>query len=172
MTNNETTESKKRTRRDIIMPPKQKHKLLLRNLSDGLSTGADGTGILTDGRSSRSTRRTNQLAAGGAVAAGEDVNVAMVEGGTLDIVDEVGEEFGNITAENDRDNYNETKDNDSDEDMEDVDDGSADKTPCARGGRSRNNCTDNNDENEDKDVKEEEEQQEEDGSPSNTPGGL
>ena len=119
------------------MAPKRKHKLLLRNLSDQLSTGADGTGIMDVGRSSRSTRRTNQLAAGVAVAAGEDANVAMTEGGTLDIVDEVGEEFSNITAENDRDNYNETKDDDSDEDVEDVNDGSADKTPCARGGRPR-----------------------------------
>ena len=77
------------------MAPKRKHKLLLRNLSDQLSTGVDGTGIMDVGRSSRSTRRTNQLAAGGAVAAGEDANVAMAERGTLDIVDEVGEEFGN-----------------------------------------------------------------------------
>ena len=80
------------------MAPKRKHKLLLRNLSDNLSTGVDRIGIMDVGRSSRSNRRTNQTAAGDIVAAGEDANVALAEKGTVDIVDEVGEEFGNIAA--------------------------------------------------------------------------
>ena len=33
------------------------------NLSDQLSSGVDGTGILTGGRSSRSTRRNNKIVA-------------------------------------------------------------------------------------------------------------
>ena len=132
------------------MAQKRKHKLLVSNLSDQLSSGVDGTGILTGCRSSSSTRRTNQTAAGGAVAASEDANVAMAEGGILDIVDEVGEEFGNITAENDRENYNGTIDDyrnyeDDYEDKEEEEDGSSDNTPCARGGRPRNNRTHNSD---------------------------
>ena len=96
------------------MAPKRKHKLLLRNLSDHLSTGVDGTGIINCGRSGRSTRRTNQIAAANAVDAGEDANVTVMAG-TVDNVDELGDEFGNIAAANDQENNNEAKDNDDDD---------------------------------------------------------
>ena len=56
--------SEERRKKDIIMALKRKHKLLLRNLSDNVSTGVDGTGIMDVGRSSKSSQRTNKIAAG------------------------------------------------------------------------------------------------------------
>ena len=57
------------------MIPKRNYKLLLSNLRDQLSTGVDGTGIMDGGRSSRSTRRINQIAIAceGAVSMGGHV---------------------------------------------------------------------------------------------------
>ena len=127
----------------------------------------EGIGIMDGGRSSMSIRKTNQLAEEGAVAAGEDANVAVLEKGILDIVDEVGEKFGNKAVENDKENDNEANTNNSNNDDEDEDEdddeeeeekneedkdgtevGVAYSTPCVRGGRSRNIGIDNSDNNE------------------------
>jgi len=68
---------------------------VLSSLSDQLSSGVDGTGIVNGVRSSRrrTTRTNNQD--------DQDVNATVAVGGPVDSPEDPGDRFGELAAEND-----------------------------------------------------------------------
>ena len=122
------------------MEPKQKHKLLVSNLSDNLSTGVDGTGIMSSRR--RSTRTNNQ----------DHQDVIAPE--------DPGERFAELAAENDREREEEEeageeKDEDNDEVVV-LTSTTSNKRGHPKGSRKSNNDDDytasNNEDEEDEDI--------------------